>query len=177
MVVSSKSNEPTGAARMTVASSKCDWSISTPAISYGSRPSVGRTTLKGNLVAGALTAASSKCDWSIQTADISAVSKALRRKLDMQYAGGGFAVSSAKCDWTIRASRDGAQFAVSASVVSAKCDFKFQFGVDFGGKTILKVRGAGSDKCDFRFENMQKLINPEKPAVIAKSSKPTTKKR
>jgi hypothetical protein len=111
--------------------------------------------------------ASSKCDWQIRAFDevYRAAASANRQSLDVEASAQNFRgmIASAKCDWSISAIGSLPQAIrppeVHAELVSKGKGFDLELTLGLKGGPGLKVNIAGSDKCDFRVENIMESLD------------------
>ncbi len=129
-------------------SSKCDFSIHDQMLARRIKP---------------IMLSSSKCDFSVISDGLSVFRDGLGRaaKLEFDDRPGSIGSRSSKCDWSIRAEDFAGRFKLDARVTaSSKCDFSvlIDFGLANGDR--FRAIAAGSSKCDFQINSLDKLVNP-----------------
>jgi hypothetical protein len=125
--------------RMRMDSDKCDWRVLTPAVQVRGPSAAVTDDLQAHFPSGRLRMDSDKCDWRVRFDD--------NQQRD-------FRVATSGADWSVRMT--GAWPGMStpprlrAEMESDKCDFAIRVEVGMQGGPTYRLRGVGSDKCDFR---------------------------
>jgi hypothetical protein len=158
------------AARMRMDSAKCDFRARFASEAARSDVSIRGSEVDVSALQGRVggAVASDKCDWRIRASgDIyEAAARAQGRMVDMSVRGAAFrgAVGSSKCDWSIEA-LGAMPEAVKPPELRAELathnDRSFTVDLNLGlrGGPSIRLRAAGSDKCDFRIESIMESID------------------
>lgn len=141
---------------LTVASSKCDWSITSNRIV--SRVRGDEFDVSAEIRAGIVRFGGSKCDWNIRSPGLKVDGEA-DSVLDLRAGlpGGSIGVASSKCDWLVQA---------------APFHIQTQAGVrvrDFRGALSAGLVNVTSSKCDWSIQVQADPTNAQRPADVSTS--------
>ncbi|HLJ14969.1 MAG TPA: hypothetical protein VKV15_10770 [Bryobacteraceae bacterium] len=153
--------------RGSVASDKCDWRIFANDLDVAGNPA-GAREMSLRMPSARMRMNADKCDWRIRATSetYDAAVQGQERTMDAQIRGRRLraVVASAKCDWSVRAQSEFPesirQPEVSADLTTGQGkSFNLDLNLGLRGGPSIRLRAAGSDKCDFRIESIMESVD------------------
>jgi|GEM_PF-4720155 len=141
--------------KISVQSSKCDWSILThdEAINVNTIRSAGGLKVDSRIAGAHASMGSSKCDFRID----SRMDAVMPLRVHTEGPAVSMRLSSDKCDWQIQAGGNARATVkgpkLDARLSSDKCDFKLHIRFGLEGAKNIYVGAISSSKCDFRIDD------------------------
>jgi hypothetical protein len=150
-----------------ISADKCDWRIAANGLDVAGN-AAGTREMSLRVPQARMGMHADKCDWRIratsQTYD--AAVRAEQQSMSAQFQGRRLraGMESAKCDWSVRARSQFPEAArqpeMSADLTAgAGKEFQLNFNLGLRGGPAIRLRAAGSDKCDFRIESIMESVD------------------